>query len=290
MGTTVLEEKYPFLTDYFKRGIDNSDRNIAHCILFYGSDLNAQYELALEIARLLNCTGDKSNECDCLNCKWIRNNQHPAVLTVSKVDNKADDKDSTYNITIAQARKIKNSLLVSSEYHRVLIFCDKDKNNNICGLDKLIFKNEAANALLKTFEEPPKNTTFFFLTKNREDLLTTIISRSQCFFVPSMENDKRDFDLVQGLMKNYPNIPRNEVLNFCDDIVNLAKDNDCDEVLTQIQNYLCEVLKSNSKNTLLRLKLIKDINAAEKAKQELRLDMDIHTIIENLAYAVVLNN
>ena len=288
MGTTVLEEKYPFLTNYFRSGIENSDRNIAHCILFYGSDLQAQYELALEIARLLNCTGDRSNECNCLNCRWIRSNQHPAVMTVSKVDNKEPDDKTKNVISAAQARTIKNKLLVSSEYHRILIFCDKDKDGNICGLNSLNFQEEAANTLLKTFEEAPQNTTFFFLTKNREDLLTTIISRSQSFFVPSMEDDKRSFALVQDLMENYPKIPRNEVLNFNDEIIKLSKENDCNEILNQIQNYLCELLKSNSKNTLLRLKLIQDINAVEKAKQELRLEMDIQTIIENLAYAIVL--
>ena len=55
-----LDEKYPFLMKYFNSGISSQDRQIAHCILFYGSDIQAQYDLALEIARLLNCTGDRS--------------------------------------------------------------------------------------------------------------------------------------------------------------------------------------------------------------------------------------
>ena len=283
-------DKYPFLTDYFEKGIHSSYRNIAHCILFWGHDIDAQYELALEIARLLNCKNDGEKDCDCLNCNWIRENSHPAVLTYSKVDNKPSDDDSKTMFSINQARMIKNDLAVTSDYHRVLIFCDKDSDGNLAGLNQTNFSMDAANALLKTFEEPPENTTFFFLTNDITDMLSTVVSRSQCFFVPSREDDKRDFDLVQDLMKNYPNIPRNEVLNFYDDIVTLAKDNDCDEILNQIQNYLCEVLKSNSKNTLLRLKLIKDINATEKAKQELRLDMDTQTVVENLAYAIVLNN
>ena len=72
MGTTVLEEKYPFLVNYFKTGINSDKHNIAHCILFYGTDLDAQYELALEIARLLNCSNNRENNCDCINCNWIR--------------------------------------------------------------------------------------------------------------------------------------------------------------------------------------------------------------------------
>ena len=87
-----VREQYPFLMKYFDNGIALQNRQIAHCILFYGSDLQSQYELALEIARMLNCTGDHTKNCQCLNCKWIRENNHPAVLTISKVDNKPSGK------------------------------------------------------------------------------------------------------------------------------------------------------------------------------------------------------
>lgn len=48
-------DKYPFLVKYFENGIKNSNKSIAHSILLYGHDLQAQYDLALYIARLLNC-------------------------------------------------------------------------------------------------------------------------------------------------------------------------------------------------------------------------------------------
>ena len=60
------------------------------------------------------------------------------------------------------------------------------------------------------------------------------------------------------------------------------------KVLVQIQNYMAELLKSNCENNLLKLKLIGDINAVEKAKKELQLNMNIQTIIENLAFALIL--
>ncbi len=289
MGTTFLEEKYKFLIKYFKSGVESETRNIAHCILFYGTDLEAQYDLALEIARLLNCTGDKSHECSCINCNWIRNNQHPAVLTISKVDNKEPDDTSKTVISIAQARNIKNNLLTTSDYHRVLIFCDRDKDGNICGLNSTNFQEEATNALLKTFEEPPAKTTFFFLTKNKEDMISTIISRSQCFFVPSKKEDIRDFSLVKDVMENYLEIPRNDVLNLYNDLLELTKENDAEEILNQIQNYICALLKNALNNSVLKIKLIQDINAVEKAKQELKLNMNIQTILETLAFALVLN-
>ena len=121
-------------------------------ILFYGSDFDAQYTLANEIARLLNCKNDKSDDCECLNCKWIRENSHPAVLTISRIDNKPDDDESKTVISIKQSQMIKESLMSASEVHRVYIFCDRDDEGNISGLNQLNFQAETANSLLKIIE------------------------------------------------------------------------------------------------------------------------------------------
>lgn len=273
---------------YFNNGINSTGKNIAHCILFYGSDIQAQYDLALEIARMLNCTGDHTPDCQCLNCKWIRENNHPAVLTISKVDNKPSDDNSKTVISIDQARMIKNDLLVTSDYHRVLIFCDKDKEGNVAGLNQLNFQADAANALLKTFEEPPSNTTFFFLTKDKSDMITTVVSRAQCFYVPSMQDEDRDFSFVKDAMDGYLELERNEVLDFNDKILDLAKMIEPQIVFTQMQNYIEFLLKANIDNLSLKVKLIADLKAIEKAKQENRLNINIQTIIETLSFKLIL--
>lgn len=273
---------------YFNNGINSNGKNIAHCILFYGSDIQAQYDLALEIARMLNCTGDHTPDCQCLNCKWIRENNHPAVLTISKVDNKPSDDNSKTVISIDQARMIKNDLLVTSDYHRVLIFCDKDKEGNVAGLNQLNFQADAANALLKTFEEPPSNTTFFFLTKDKSDMITTVVSRAQCFYVPSMQDEDRDFSFVKDAMDGYLELERNEVLDFNDKILDLAKMIEPQIVFTQMQNYIEFLLKANIDNLSLKVKLIADLKAIEKAKQENRLNINIQTIVETLSFKLIL--
>lgn len=281
-----VTEKYPFLTKYFTNGVNNN--RIAHCILFYGSDIEAQYDLALEIARMLNCTGDHTPNCQCLNCRWIRENKHPAVLTISKVDNKPSDDNSKTVISIDQARMIKNDLLVTSEYHRVLIFCDRDKDGNITGLNQLNFQADSANALLKTFEEPPENTTFFFLTKDKSDMITTVVSRAQCFYVPSMKDEDRDFSLVKDAMDGYLELERNEVLDFNDKILELVKTFNPEQIFVQMQNYIDSLLRANIDNRSLKVKLIADLKAIEKAKQENRLNMNIQTIIETLSFNMIL--
>ena len=288
MHFSEINEKYPFLMKYFNNGINSTGKNIAHCILFYGSDIQAQYDLALEIARMLNCTGDHTPDCQCLNCKWIRENNHPAVLTISKVDNKPSDDNSKTVISIDQARMIKNDLLVTSDYHRVLIFCDKDKEGNVAGLNQLNFQADAANALLKTFEEPPSNTTFFFLTKDKSDMITTVVSRAQCFYVPSMQDEDRDFSFVKDAMDGYLELERNEVLDFNDKILDLAKMIEPQIVFTQMQNYIEFLLKANIDNLSLKVKLIADMKAIEKAKQENRLNINIQTIVETLSFKLIL--
>lgn len=288
MHFSEINEKSPFLMKYFNNGINSTGKNIAHCILFYGSDIQAQYDLALEIARMLNCTGDHTPDCQCLNCKWIRENNHPAVLTISKVDNKPSDDNSKTVISIDQARMIKNDLLVTSDYHRVLIFCDKDKEGNVAGLNQLNFQADAANALLKTFEEPPSNTTFFFLTKDKSDMITTVVSRAQCFYVPSMQDEDRDFSFVKDAMDGYLELERNEVLDFNDKILDLAKMIEPQIVFTQMQNYIEFLLKANIDNLSLKVKLIADLKAIEKAKQENRLNINIQTIVETLSFKLIL--
>ena len=36
-----------------------------------------------------NCMA-QDEDCNCQNCRWIRENKHPAIMTISKIDNKTD--------------------------------------------------------------------------------------------------------------------------------------------------------------------------------------------------------
>lgn len=283
-----LSDKYPYLMKYFQNGINMINKNIAHCILFYGSDLQSQYDLAVEIARMLNCVGTHTSTCQCLNCNWIRENKHPAVLTISKVDNKPSNDSSKTVISIDQARMLKNDLMITSDYHRVLIFCDKDKDGNICGLNAQNFQSDAANALLKTFEEPPSNTTFIFLTKDKSDMITTVVSRAQSFFVPSRLSEQREFDFVKNALDGYLELERSEVLDLNDKILALTKEYEPEQVFTQIQNYMQEILKSSIDNSQLKIKLIKDLKTVETAKKQIRLNMNIQTVVENMCFSLIL--
>ena len=278
-----LSDKYPFLTNYFTQALNSTNRALPQSLLFYGNDLYAQYQLSTEIARLLNCKNDKSDECDCLNCRWINEGTHPAVMTISRIDNKPEDDSSKTVISVKQSQMIKELLMNTSEFHRVFIFCDKDDNGNILGLNPLNFKAEAANSLLKIIEEPQPGVTFIFLTRYIEDVIPTIISRSQCFFVPTHEIVDYDYSCIDGVFTDYLNFDRKDVFDISQELQDLAKKNGTDTVLEGIQNYILALLKSNPKMT----NLIKHAECIENAKQQTKLGMKPVNIFDDLCLKLI---
>lgn len=292
MFKSELKAKYPFTTSYFEQGLNNKNRSIAHSLLLYGSDLNAQYEIAIEIARILNCSDDKSENCQCLNCKWIREKQHPAVLTISKLDNKPSDDDSKTVISVKQSLMIRNSLLTTSEYHRVLIFCDAKIENEMwvpMGLNRTNFQDEVANSLLKTIEEPPNNTTFIFLTRDKGDLIETIISRSQCFFIPDCSPAARNHSTVRELLAQYPNIERIDSIDFAQKLFNLTKEHGHENILTETMNYLCELLKSNLNDKDLKYKIMKDLKVVQHTQKIINCHINPQLAFEDMCLNITDN-
>ena len=55
-----------------------------------------------------------------------------------------------------------------------------------------------------------------------------------------------------------------------------------------MQNYMTELLKTNLQNRIIKIKLLHDINSVEKAKRELKLNMNIQTIVEILCFDLIL--
>lgn len=278
-----LSDKYPFITNYFEIALNCDNKPLPQTILFYGNDLNAQYELSREIARLLNCKEGKLDNCTCLNCNWINDNSHPAVMTISRVDNKPEDDDSKTVISIKQSALIKEQLVNSSEFHRVYIFCDRDDEGNISGLNHNNFQAETANSLLKIIEEPQPGVTFIFLTRYIEDLLSTIVSRSQCFFVPSKEAVDSDYSIIAGIFENYWTFERKSLFDISQKLQDLSSETSVYNVLNSIQNYILFILKNNPSQT----ELINHIKLIEEAKKQAKLGIRSNNIFDDLCLKMI---
>ena len=118
----ILDKKYPYLSNFFKTAIEQ--KRLFHSIILYGNNNYIQYAMAMEIARQLNCLEDGREDCSCQNCRWIRENKHPAVMTISKIDNKTDSSKTV--ISEEQINLVLDTLVNSSDYHRVFILCDAE--------------------------------------------------------------------------------------------------------------------------------------------------------------------
>ena len=111
--------KNTFVYNYFSILL-NSNKRFPQSIIFEGFDTIMQYFFSLELARILNCTGDKTPGCSCTNCNWIRENRHPAVVNVTPVDFKEDGTKTV--ISVKQIEKVTSLILEASDYHRFFIF------------------------------------------------------------------------------------------------------------------------------------------------------------------------
>jgi DNA polymerase III subunit delta' len=139
------------------------------CLLFEGPRGLGKLEAARWLAATTNCMSeeaDRTQPCGrCWSCRRIVDGNHPDVIEVG-----LDPERKAPIISVRQARELTASLVLRP-YHaarRFVIIDPADAMNT-----------PAANALLKTFEEPPQDTGFVLVTSQPTSLLATVRSRSQ---------------------------------------------------------------------------------------------------------------
>jgi DNA polymerase III subunit delta' len=193
------------------------ERNrIAHAYAFLGPEGCGKFATAIELAKVLNCDQGSLNACDvCASCKKITALQYPDVrlvfpLPVGKGEKSSDAPlaklsegeiatinehiaakaaNPYYRIVIPKANTIKvnsiRDIRKESAYapaggkRKIFIIIDAEEMND-----------EAANALLKTLEEPHPDTVLILTSGNAGALLPTIVSRCQQLrFDPLSDDD-----------------------------------------------------------------------------------------------------
>lgn len=137
-----------------------SSQHVAHAYLFSGPDGIGKRMIALAFARALLC--ENGTSCGgCSACIKVDHNNHPDIHLLN-----ADDS----SIKIDQIRALQQELSL-----RPL-----EGSYKICLIDGAeYFTIGAANALLKTLEEPQPGTLIILLTNRPEKMLPTIRSRCQ---------------------------------------------------------------------------------------------------------------
>lgn len=190
---------------------------LASAYLFYGEVGIGKWALALELAKVVNCENEENKPCDkCLSCRKIDKFIHPDVKVIFPVPSvKTDEEKERF-----KKEKIKDPYAIVKFEKNVNIPVDEIREMQR-GLDLKPFEGKrkvviitevenmhpaSANSLLKTLEEPPKDSHLILTTTDINRLLPTVVSRCQQIRfgkIPSSVIEKR-------LVENYQ-IPEDKV-------------------------------------------------------------------------------
>lgn len=171
--------------EMFRRAIQRG--RLAHGFLFIGPKGIGKRQFARTLAQCLFCERHKDEDLDacgdCPSCRQIQANTHPDLLTIGLPEGK---KILPIGLLIGDDNNRGKAGLCYELAHapmtaerRIAIIDDADAMNE-----------DAANALLKTLEEPPPGAILILLSPDSEAVLPTIRSRCQPMLFSPLNRDQ----------------------------------------------------------------------------------------------------
>jgi DNA polymerase-3 subunit delta' len=146
---------------------------VPNSMLFCGPEGIGKRDMALVVAKAMNCERKKDDACEiCSSCKAINAGNFPDVIEISP------QKDV---IQIDQMRMLRQIAYLRPMMGKKRVFV-------VVGADKM--REEAANSLLKILEEPPLFSYIILVAHNPFMIISTIKSRCQVLnFSPVSKED-----------------------------------------------------------------------------------------------------
>ncbi len=138
---------------------------VPHALLITGPESVGKHTLARQLVAAMLCRADPGERpCGhCLSCRKLVSGNHPDYMEVVSGDR-------TAHLRIEQIREVERFLSLTPNESSCKIALIGDFERATTG---------AANALLKTLEEPPAYAHLILLATDAEVLLPTIVSRTQ---------------------------------------------------------------------------------------------------------------
>ncbi|MBS1521325.1 MAG: hypothetical protein JST50_10030 [Bacteroidetes bacterium] len=197
------------------------DNRVSHAQLFLGPEGSGSLALAVAYAQYLSCEDRKPDDsCGlCASCRKYQKLMHPDLHFSYPFF--AKDKNDTALTFIEQWREAlsANPYLSLDIWRSYLDAENKQANINIAEchqiIKKLSFKpfeseykililwlpeylDKEGNSLLKVIEEPQPNTLFLLVAQNQDQILNTILSRTQLVKIPALTYDEIKEELMQN--------------------------------------------------------------------------------------------
>lgn len=170
-----------------------SFNKLSHAYIIEVNDYDSDYLLVEAFVKLILCKNNVKKvsdlNCDkCEICRLVDEGNYPDVLVVEP-----DGKEIKKGQLLDLQKEYNNKSMLDS--NRVYIIKEADKLNLA-----------AANSILKFLEEPEDNIVAILLTKNRYQIIDTILSRCQIIALKRKTPPNADFDkaltFIKYMLKN----------------------------------------------------------------------------------------
>lgn len=179
--------------DRLKGVLDRLGHAPPQVLLLEGGREEQRLDLARYWAARCNCPHMQESSSPCLGCAVCMQIACGEYLDFCAYDGRIGNREDEENpgpvraFNMPRVRELKSRLRDAphGDGRRVVV---------LMGLG--LTRDEAANALLKTLEEPSPSTLFVLLAPQREQLLPTLVSRSFCLTLPWPDSRAQDADLA----------------------------------------------------------------------------------------------
>ncbi|XOB40924.1 MAG: DNA polymerase III subunit gamma/tau [Candidatus Nealsonbacteria bacterium] len=143
-----------------------SSETVSHAYLFSGPKGTGKTTIARLLAKAVNCENRKQGQFEpcnkCSSCNEIVKGQAMDLIEIDAASHRGID----------DIRELKDGIRFSPTKSKYKVFIIDESHQ---------LTKEAANALLKTLEEPPAHAIFVLATTEIHKMISTIISRCQRF-------------------------------------------------------------------------------------------------------------
>lgn len=252
----MSENAASLLLDTARRG------ELHHAIILHGPAPEPLRTLAVQIAKALNC-GNHTTGDDCAICQRIERRLHPDVHYLEV----AGDRKM---ISVEQIRDLVADATLRPYEGRNKVFIIDPADALSAG---------GSNSLLKTLEEPTRDTNFILITRAPDLLLPTIRSRSQAIYVGGVAT--RDEQLVRDVVAALRSFgEKNESAKLLALASLVADQENVSDAMALVADVLCEGVAGRIELPIPRERLLAAADAMISGARWLAVNADPRMLVE----------
>ena len=208
------------------------ENRISHAQLFLSPVGSGALPLAIAYAQYINCLDRVENDScgHCASCRKYERYIHPDLHFSYPFFASASVKTAVDVLEDWRNMLVQDAYFDMDIWRSKLDAANKQANINIAEchdiIKKLSFKafeagtkvlimwlpeylDKAGNALLKLIEEPPANTLFILVAQSQDQILSTILSRTQIVKIPKLSSEE-----VSGFLLEHSGLTEHQAIDY----------------------------------------------------------------------------